>query len=105
RYSQSIYPLTGWGDRLDWFLADNIAVADFAVAGASSKSFYEHRWLRQIENRLKPGDFLFVMFAINDSADDLPTQPATKRKTSPSSDFKAYLRQYVAAADAHGAHP
>ncbi|HSV15721.1 MAG TPA: rhamnogalacturonan acetylesterase [Tepidisphaeraceae bacterium] len=104
-YSPSIYPLTGWGARLQNFLTDDVVIEDDAVAGASSKSFYEHRWLKMIENRIRPGDYFIVMFAINDSADDLPTQPATKRKTSPSSDFKAYLRQYVNAARDHGATP
>jgi lysophospholipase L1-like esterase len=104
-YSASSYPLTGWGARLQNFLTNDVQVANFAVAGASSKSFYEHRWLRQIENRIKPGDYFFIMFAINDSADDLPGYPATKRKTSPASTFKAYLRQYVKVAEDHGAEP
>jgi lysophospholipase L1-like esterase len=104
-YAASAYPLTGWGARLANFLADDVAVENRAVAGASSKSFYEHRWLRNIENRIMPGDFFFIMFAINDSADDLPGYPATKRKTSPASDFKAYLRQYVDVARRNNATP
>lgn len=105
KYAPSVYPFTGWGDRLDRFLTDDVVVDDRAVAGASSKSFYERGWLRNIANRIKPGDYLFIMFAINDSADDLPTYPATKRKTSPASDFKAYMRQYVNVARSNGATP
>jgi lysophospholipase L1-like esterase len=49
---------------------------------------------------MQPGDYLFVMFAINDSADD-----SSNRKTKPESTFKAYLRLYVDAARRHGATP
>lgn len=104
-YSPNIYPLTGWGARLANFLTDDYVVDNQAVAGASSKSFYEHRWLKRIENRIQSGDYFFIMFAINDSADDLPGSPATKRKTSPGTAFKAYLRQYVDVARNHGATP
>lgn len=104
-YGPGAYPMTGWGARLANFLSDDVVVDNRAVAGASSKSFYERRWLQNIQNRIRPGDYFFIMFAINDSADDLPGYPATKRKTSPASTFKAYLRQYITVARENGATP
>src|SRR5205823_4744780 len=77
-----------------------VLVDDQAKAGRSSKSFYEEKSLDTIADRIMPGDYLFIMFAINDSADD-----SSNRKTSPSSTFKAYLRLYVKVAQDHGAMP
>ncbi len=98
-YTQYQYPLTGWGDRIAHFLTSDVAVDDQAKAGRSVKSFYEEGGLDTILNRIQPGDYLFVMSAINDAAKDTP------RHTDPSSTYKAYLRVYVNAARAHGATP
>lgn len=99
-YGPQLYPLTGWGVPLQQYFADNVVVANHAKAGRSSKSFVEEGSLGAIDNLLKAGDYLFVMFAINDSADD-----NSNRKTKPESTFKAYLRLYVSAARAKGAIP
>jgi lysophospholipase L1-like esterase len=99
-YSQALYPLTGWGVPLGDYFADNVVVANHALAGRSSKSFVEEGSLGAIDNLIKAGDYLFVMFAINDSADD-----NSQRKTKPESTFKAFLRLYVNSARAKGAIP
>ncbi|TAK96713.1 MAG: hypothetical protein EPO07_14260 [Verrucomicrobia bacterium] len=104
----SYYPgnyIMGWGQPLHEYFATNVVIDNQAKAGRSSKSFIEEGALDTIVNNIKPGDYLFVMFAINDSADDLPGQPKTNRKTNPTSTFKAYLRLYVNGARAHGATP
>jgi lysophospholipase L1-like esterase len=98
-YAPGFY-LMGWGQPLHKFFDDDVRVDNLAQAGRSSKSFYEEGLLDTALNRMKPGDYLFVMFAINDSADD-----NSNRKTRPDSTFKAYLRVYASAARAKGAIP
>ncbi|HEV2296117.1 MAG TPA: GDSL-type esterase/lipase family protein [Tepidisphaeraceae bacterium] len=93
--------LMGWGQPLGLFFDDEHVVVDNqAKGGRSSKSFFEEGSLATIENRMREGDYLFVMFAINDSADD-----NSNRKTKPESTFKAYLRLYVDSARERGATP
>lgn len=98
-YTQYQYPLTGWGDRIAKYLTSDVVVDDQAKAGRSAKSFYEEGGLDTIMNRIQPGDYLFVMSAINDNAKDAP------RHTDPSTTYKAYLRLYVNAARSVGAYP
>lgn len=98
-YTQYQYPLTGWGDRLARFLTGDVAVDDQAKAGRSLKSFLEEGGLDTIFNRALPGDYLFIMSAINDSAKDAP------RHADASTTYKAYLRVYVDAARSHGLVP
>lgn len=98
-YTPYQYPLTGWGDRLAKFMTGDVVVDDQAKAGRSAKSFYEEGGLDTIMNRIQPGDYLFVMSAINDNAKDAP------RHTDPSTTYKAYLRLYVNAARSIGAYP
>ncbi len=99
KYSKALYPLTGWGDRISYYLTDDVVVDDLAQAGRSSKSFVEEGWLDTIANRMHTNDYLFIMMAINDSAS------TGNRKTDPATTFKAYLRLYVNAARSHGAIP
>jgi lysophospholipase L1-like esterase len=99
-YAPEVFPLTGWGVPLANYFTSDVRVSDQAKPGRSSKSFYEEGSLAAIDNTIKAGDYLFVMFAINDSADD-----NSNRKTKPESSFKAYLRQYVAVARNKGAIP
>lgn len=100
KYAPEVYPLTGWGVPLPNYFTSDVIVSNHAKPGRSSKSFFEEGSLAAIDNTIKAGDYLFVMFAINDSADD-----NSNRKTKPESSFKAYLRQYVAVARAKGATP
>lgn len=99
-YYQYSAPMAGWGHYLADYFDDGVAVDNQAKASRSSKSFYEEGSLATIEDRIRPGDYLFVMFAINDSADD-----SSNRKTRPESTFKAYLRLYVNSARSRGATP
>jgi lysophospholipase L1-like esterase len=100
KYGPEVFPLTGWGVPLQNYFTSDVVVSNQAKPGRSSKSFFEEGSLAAIDNTIKAGDYLFVMFAINDSADD-----SSNRKTKPESSFKAYLRQYVAVARNKGAIP
>jgi lysophospholipase L1-like esterase len=86
--------LMGWGEPLHNHFDSGILIDNQALAGRSSRSFVEEGVLDSILNRIKPGDYLFVMFAINDSADVLPGE-YNNRNTKPESTHKAWTRIYI----------
>ena len=96
--------LMGWGEPLHNHFDDGILIDNQALAGRSSRSFVEEGVLDAILNRIKPGDYLFVMFAINDSADVLPGQ-YNNRNTKPESTHKAWTRIYINETRKRGATP
>ncbi len=96
--------LMGWGEPLHNHFDDGILIDNLAQAGRSSRSFAEEGILDAILNRMKPGDYLFVMFAINDSADVLPGE-YNHRNTKPESTHKAWTRLYIDEARKRGGIP
>lgn len=60
-------PMRGWGQELGRFFdPDEINVVNRAIGGRSSRTFYtEGRW-KEIEDALKPGDFVIIQFGHND---------------------------------------
>jgi lysophospholipase L1-like esterase len=110
-YQQTAYPpfptglgLMGWGEALPFHFDNGIIIDNQALAGRSSRSFVEEGVLDSILNRIKPGDYLFVMFAINDSADTLPGE-YNNRSTKPETTHKAWTRLYIREARKRGATP
>jgi len=94
----------GWGQALPNHFSSGIFIDNQAQPGRSSRSFVEEGILDAILNRIKPGDYLFVMFAINDSADTLPGT-YNNRNTKPESTHKAWTRIYINEARKRGARP
>jgi lysophospholipase L1-like esterase len=94
----------GWGQALPNHFTSGIFIDNQAQPGRSSRSFVEEGILDAILNRIKPGDYLFVMFAINDSADTLPGT-YNNRNTKPESTHKAWTRIYINEARKRGARP
>jgi lysophospholipase L1-like esterase len=101
--------LMGWGEPLHNHFDSGIIIDNQAQAGRSSRSFAEEGILDAILNRIKPGDYLFVMFAINDSADVIPTaddpDPYNNRDTKPDTTHKAWTRIYINEARKRGGIP
>lgn len=94
-------PETGWGMALPFFLADDrFAVANHAVNGRSSKSFYDEGRLTPILAALRPGDLLLVQFGHNDEKTEDPA-----RGTDPQTTYPQYLRRYLDGARERGARP
>ncbi len=89
----------GWGEPLYNHFDNGIIIDNQALAGRSSRSFAEEGVLDAILNRIKPGDYFFVMFAINESADTVPSadnpNPYNNRKTSAETTHKAWTRIYI----------
>ena len=93
------YPKTGWGQVINYFFNSNyVAIDDAAVGGTSAKSFYDSYWTAA-KNNVKPGDFVFIQFGINDSNTNAAIH------TDPETSFKGYLSNYVYETQALGAYP
>lgn len=60
-------PMRGWGQDLGTFFdPGKINVINRAIGGRSSRTFFtEGKW-KDIENALKPGDFVIIQFGHND---------------------------------------
>ncbi|WP_030184731.1 rhamnogalacturonan acetylesterase [Streptomyces violaceorubidus] len=93
-------PETGWGMALPFFLREELALANHAVNGRSSKSFVDEGRLAAILGVIRPGDLLLVQFAHNDEKAEDPA-----RHTEPWTTYQDHLRLYVEGARARGARP
>ncbi|MDN4609414.1 rhamnogalacturonan lyase family protein [Arthrobacter burdickii] len=98
-YRSDVAPQAGWGQMIDRFLDDDVAVDNRAIGGRSSKNFISQGRLDEVLRGIKPGDYLFVQFGHNDNSygvDDRFAAPA---------DYYEYLRTYVDGARQRGATP
>ncbi|MFD2025200.1 GDSL-type esterase/lipase family protein [Promicromonospora aerolata] len=98
-YDEYWAPQAGWGQMLDRFLPDDIAVDNHAIGGRSSKNFISQGRLDEVLTEIRPGDYLYVQFGHNDNSygvDDRYAAPA---------DYRNYLRAYVEGARQRGATP
>jgi lysophospholipase L1-like esterase len=77
---RSNQPMRGWGQDLGMFFdAAKINVVNRAIGGRSSRTYFtEGKW-RDIENGLKPGDFVLIQFGHNDVG---PTDERSKFRGS-----------------------
>ncbi|MBD0379591.1 carbohydrate esterase [Paenibacillus sp. WST5] len=98
-YNEFQAPQAGWGQMLPNYFTENISIDNQAKRGRSSKSFVDEGSLDTIFSRMKAGDYLFIMFGINDSSSD------TARHTDPATTFKDYLKKYIDGARARQATP
>ncbi|TLS53832.1 rhamnogalacturonan acetylesterase [Paenibacillus antri] len=97
--SENGYPQSGWGQMLSYFLKHDVAVANHAVGGRSSKSFIAEGRLNAILEGMKEGDYLFIQFGHNDQKSDEP------RYTDPATTYPEHLRKYIDAARSKKATP
>nr|WP_254705936.1 rhamnogalacturonan acetylesterase [Streptomyces vilmorinianum] len=93
-------PETGWGMALPFFLHQDLAVANHAINGRSTKSFLDEGRLDVILEAIRPGDLLLIQFGHNDQK---ITDPS--RYTEPWTTYQDNLRRYVAGARERGARP
>lgn len=106
-YRASYAPQQGWGAYLQDYLPSNFTVSNHAIAGRSSKSFYDNGRLDTILGTIKEGDYLLVQFGINDSAYNKAERYAPTCGKVPGDDgsFEYYIAKYVEGAKAKGANP
>jgi lysophospholipase L1-like esterase len=91
----------GWGQRFQEFFDPNdVIVVNKAIGGESSKSFSDEGHLADILAVIKPGDYLFAQWGINDRSVAGPA-----RATDPATTFRTYLQQYIDGARSKNAIP
>ena len=91
----------GWGQRLQEFFDPNdVVVVNKAIGGESSKSFADQKHLDEILAVIKPGDYLFAQWGINDRYTSEPIH-----YTDPATTFRTYLKQYIDGARGKNAIP
>lgn len=95
-----VFPERGWGQLLREFMVEPARLVNHAANGRSTRRFVdEGRWAHVLA-QLSAGDFVIVQFGHNDQKDDDP-----KRYAPAQTDFKAYLRSFIADVKAKGATP
>ena len=100
-YAPNASDQQGWGQRFqEFFNTTDVIVVNKAIGGRSSKSFIDEGHLTEILNVIKPGDYLFAQWGINDRY----TSDAT-RYTNPATTFRTYLKQYIDGARGKNAIP
>ena len=107
-YRESYAPQQGWGYYLRDYFTDAVTVANHAIAGRSSKSFYDNGRLNVILDAIKPGDYLLVDFGINDGAASQPERyaPVCGKVDNPDNgSFEYYMTFYIQGAIDKGATP
>ena len=97
--SEEGFPFSGWGQMLQYYFRHDVAVANHAVGGRSSKSFICEGRLDAIAEQIKEGDYLFIQFGHNDQKID------EARRTYPATTYPEHLRQYIAVARQRKANP
>ena len=94
------YPQFGWGQVFDDVFTDDVVVINRAIGGRSAIRFDREGTLNAILNALRPGDYFFIQFGINDSDTRYP------EKYSPIDEYKWELRErYVKETEKRGATP
>lgn len=106
-YRSSYAPQQGWGAYLENYITSDYTVANKAIAGRSSKSFYDQGRLQSILDEIDEGDFLLVQFAINDSAASIADRyaPVCGGIPGTSGSYEWYIAQYIEGVKAKGATP
>lgn len=93
------YPQRGWMQMMPQFFNDNVIIQNAARSGRSSKSFKDEGLWKQVLDKVKPGDYVFIMFGGNDQ------KPDSVRHTEPRTTYKQNMLNYVNDTRAKGAYP
>ncbi len=97
-YKASYAPQQGWGYYLGSYFQSNVTVSNQAIAGRSSKSFYDNGRLDTILDTMKTGDYLFIQFGINDAASNKAERyaPVCGNVNNPTNgSFEYYMQKYI----------
>lgn len=93
------YPIRGWMQMMPLFFKDNVLVHNAARSGRSSKSFRTEGHWKPVLEKLKAGDYVFIMFGANDQKAD------TARHTDPATTYRQNLLNYIQETKSKGAYP
>lgn len=106
-YKESYAPQQGWGAYLGENMPQGVTVSNHAIAGRSSKSFYDNGRLDTILSSIQKNDYLLIQFGINDSAASKAERYAPTCGTVPGTEgsFEFYMAKYIEGAKSKGATP
>lgn len=107
-YRESYAPQQGWGKYLGDYFTDAVTVSNHAIAGRSSKKFYDEGRLQTILDVMKEGDYLIVCFGINDAgaANEDRYAPVCGNVNNPTAgSYEYYMKYYIEGALAKGGTP
>ncbi|MBQ6213252.1 MAG: hypothetical protein IJJ57_10235, partial [Ruminococcus sp.] len=96
-YKASAAPQQGWGAYLGENMPQGVSVSNHAIAGRSSKSFYDNGRLDTILNSIQQNDYLLVQFGINDSAASKAERyaPTCGKVPGTPGSFEDYMAKYI----------
>ena len=78
---------------------DDLYIDNRAMAGRSSRSYFDEGRLDDLKKAIKPGDYLFMQFAHNDANKEKEERYVTTKQ------YEEYLLRYVNAAKENGTQP
>ena len=106
-YNAKYAPQQGWGAFLGEDLPQEITVSNRAIAGRSSKSFYDNGRLDSILDSIKQNDYLLIQFGINDAASNKAERyaPTCGKVPGTAGSFEDYMAKYIEGAKSKGATP
>lgn len=90
-------PETGWGEKFPQFISAQYQVNDFAFNGASTKTFLKRGVLKDINQKIKPNDYLLIQFGHNDQKIEDPDWGTSI------SEYQKNLTKFINFAKHHGA--
>ncbi len=93
------YPQRGWMQMMPQFFNDKVIIHNAARSGRSSKSFRDEGLWKPVIDKVKPGDYVFIMFGGNDQKTD------SARHSDPRTTYKQNMLAYVNEVKAKGAYP
>ena len=108
KQSQQGGPIQGWGYELPKYFSSNVSIYNHAMAGRSSKKFYDEGRFATIVQNLKKGDFVAIQFAINDAGKSYADRyaPLCGNVDNPSSgSYEWYMTSFIKDTKAKGATP
>lgn len=94
------YPIRGWMQMMPQFFdLSKVTIHNAARSGRSSKSFRDEGFWKPVIEKVKPGDYVFIMFGGNDQ------KPDSARHTDPRTTYWHNMMAYVNETRAKGAYP
>ena len=97
-------PYRSWGTTLQEHMAEGCAVRNYAVSGASTKSFMKSgQWAKLLKD-VKPGDYVLIQFGHNDQKRSSEFY-MNERWADPKGSFRDYVRAMVKDVRWKGATP
>ena len=91
-------PETGWGEKFEQFLSNNVVVQNNAKGGRSTRTFIEENYWDSVYSKLRSGDYVFIQFGHNDEV-------KSKASYTTPEDFKTNLKRFISDTRSKGAHP